>query len=51
MVVGFVLIMGTLGIGLRIARRSARAGAAAAAAITNGANPLASRIPHRSRRR
>ena len=35
MVAGYVLVMGTLGIGLRLARRSARAGAAGTAAVTN----------------
>jgi Family of unknown function (DUF6256) len=40
MVSGYVLIMGTLGIGLRLARRSARAGAAAGtAAVTNPGQP------------
>ena len=36
MVAGYVLVMGTLAIGLRLARRSARAGAAGTAAVTNG---------------
>jgi len=36
MVVGYVLIMGTLAIGLRIVQRSGKAGAAGAAAITDG---------------
>jgi hypothetical protein len=39
MVAGYVLIMGTLGIGLRLARRSARAGAAGTAAVTNPGQP------------
>lgn len=45
MVAGYVLVMGTLGIGLRIARRSARAGAAAAAAITNRGQPAGQSNP------
>jgi Family of unknown function (DUF6256) len=39
MVAGYVLVMGTLGIGLRLARRSARAGAAGTAAVTNPGQP------------
>jgi Family of unknown function (DUF6256) len=39
MVAGYVLVMGTLGIGLRLARRSARAGAAGAAAVTDPGQP------------
>jgi hypothetical protein len=45
MVAGYVLIMGTLGIGLRLARRSARAGAAAAAAVTNPGQPAGQSTP------
>jgi hypothetical protein len=45
MVAGYVLVMGTLGIGLRLARRSARAGAAAAAAVTNPGQPAGQSIP------
>jgi Family of unknown function (DUF6256) len=39
MVAGYVLVMGTLAIGLRLARRSARAGAAGTAAVTNPGQP------------
>jgi hypothetical protein len=39
MVAGYVLVMGTLGIGLRLARRSARAEAAGAAAVTDPDRP------------
>ena len=39
MVAGYVLVMGTLGIGLRLARRSARAGAAGAADVTHPGQP------------
>ena len=39
MVAGYVLVMSTLGIGLRLARRSARAGAAGTAAVTNPGQP------------
>lgn len=39
MVAGYVLVMGTLGIGLRLARRSARAEATGAAAVTDPGRP------------
>jgi hypothetical protein len=39
MVAGYVLVMGTLGIGLRLVRRSARAGAAGAAAVADPGQP------------
>ncbi len=45
MVAGYMLIMGTLGIGLRIARRSARAEAAAAATVPNRGQPAGQSNP------
>ena len=45
MVVGYVLIMGALAIGLRLARRSARAEAAGAAAVTNPGQPAGQTNP------
>jgi hypothetical protein len=45
MVVGYVLIMGALAIGLRLARRSARAGAAGAAALTDPGQPAGQSNP------
>jgi hypothetical protein len=45
MVAGYVLIMGTLGIGLRLARRSARAGAIDTAAVTNPGQPAGQTNP------
>ena len=45
MVVGYVLIMGALAIGLRLALRSARAEAAGAAAVTNPGQPAGQTNP------
>ena len=45
MIVGYVLIMGTLAIGLRLTRRSAKADAAGAATVTGASQPAGQRSP------